>query len=187
MKSYSITTKKGDKGRTGLLDGSRVIKTNIRPEAYGTLDEAAAFIGLARSHTDLDEIADFLLLIQNHIYYINSELACPTESLHLLERTLTSNDLKSVEEKADAFEKKLNLPRKFVLYGETVVSAYLDVSRAVIRRAERRIEELNAQEEIKNSHLRAYINRLSDALFILARYDEWIHKGGYRHPEKDLK
>ena len=185
MKNYSIITKKGDEGKTGLLDNSRVHKYDLRPEAYGTLDEAAAFIGLVRAETDLENIKELLWSIQNHIYVINSELACPPESLHLLKVVLGKEHLNVIEEKSNEIEKQLNLPRKFVLYGQTKISANLDIARAVVRRAERRVIELDTVEPLDNKTIIAYLNRLSDTLYLLARYDEFIHNVPYAHPSID--
>jgi cob(I)alamin adenosyltransferase len=183
MSTFSITTKAGDQGTTGLLDHQRVAKYDLRPEAYGTLDEANAFIGLARVKTDLSIVKEILLNVQNHLYLINSELACPTEHLALLKRRIGAADLQELERYSSKIEQQLALPRKFVLYGATEVSAYLDVARAVLRRAERRVVELNSLEKIENDALLPYLNRLSDSLFLLARYEEFAHNVPYQHPE----
>ncbi len=182
MKHFSITTKTGDRGTTGLLDSSRVLKCDARPEAYGTIDEANAFIGLARAKTDLQKVKGVLLIVQNHLYLINAELASPTEQLKLLKRKVEAKDLHLLENESAEIEKVLDLPRKFVLYGQTEVSAILDVARAVIRRAERRVVELNDQDKIANETILAYLNRLSDTLFLLARYEEFAHNVPYAHP-----
>ncbi len=182
MKRFSITTKTGDHGTTGLLDSSRVLKYDARPEAYGTIDEANAFIGLARAKSDLPAVRKLLLAAQNQLYLINAELACPPEHLALLKRKVEPQDLEVLETESADIEKQLDLPRKFVLYGETETSAILDVARAVIRRAERRVVELNDRERIANENILPYLNRLSDALFLLARYEEFAHNVPYAHP-----
>ncbi len=182
MKKYSITTKKGDNGSTGLLDNSRVQKFDLRPETYGTLDEAAAFLGLARAKTSLDETKDILWKIQNHIYLMNAELACPVDYLHLLKDKLAESHLQELEEFSETIENKLELPRKFVLYGQSETAAYLDIARTVVRRAERRLVELNQKEQLENKTIMAYINRLSDVLFLLARYEEFKNGIPYAHP-----
>jgi cob(I)alamin adenosyltransferase len=181
-KDYSITTKKGDKGETGLLDNTRVDKYDLRPEAYGSLDEASAFLGLVRAHTDNEEIKELMWTIQNHIYLINSELACPPESLFLLKTKINKDHLKTIEIKSSEIEQKLNLPKKFVIYGQTQISSYLDIARAVARRAERRVTELDNIESLDNKIIAAYLNRLSDTLYLLARYDEFSHNIPYAHP-----
>lgn len=185
MKNFSITTKKGDTGSTGLLDSTRVNKYDLRPEAYGSLDEASAFLGLVRAHSDLEEIKELVWTIQNHIYLINSELACPQESLNLLKNKLEKKHVQILESKSNDIEQKLNLLKKFVIYGQTQTSAYLDIARAVIRRAERRVTELYNSEPQDNNIIMAYLNRLSDTLFLLARYDEFSHDIPYAHPSVD--
>lgn len=168
----SVSTKKGDDGSTGLLDNSRIKKYSLRPETYGTLDEASAFLGLARTASALPVVQDFVLMVQNHIYLVNAELACPVEHLHRLHKKLTTAHLDELERRANGIEEGLELPPKFVLYGQSPASAHLDVARAVIRRAERRWVELNEAETIENEAIGAYLNRLSDALYLLARYEE---------------
>jgi ATP:cob(I)alamin adenosyltransferase len=180
-KSFSITTKKGDDGTTSLLDNSRVKKDDLRPEAYGTLDEAAAFLGLARAKTKLEASRAFLLTVQNHLYVINSELACPPERLHLLKQKLSPAHLQKLEELSQTIEAELELPRKFILYGQSEISAILDVARAVVRRAERRVVELQAREPLEDVVIPAYLNRLSDALFLLARYEEFKQHLPFAH------
>ncbi len=175
-------TRKGDDGTTGLLDNSRVSKHDLRPETYGTLDEAAAFIGLARAKSSLQPTQELLLAIQGHIYLMNAELACPVEHLHLLTKKLTEAHLRQLEEPARTMEDELNLPNKFVLYGQSETSAYLDIARAVVRRAERRLTELNRAEKIANLTILPYINRLSDLLFLLARYEEFKNGIKSAHP-----
>lgn len=179
----SVTSKKGDDGTTGLLDNSRVSKSHLRPEAYGALDEAAAFIGLARAKTSVQMSQELLLAIQQHLYLLNAELACPVEHLHLLKMKLTQEHLRRLEEVAAQLEDELNLPAEFVLYGQSETSAFLDIARAVVRRAERRIVELNRAEKLANLSILPYINRLSDLLFLLARYEEFKNGIKYAHPK----
>ena len=179
----SITTKKGDSGKTGLLDNTQVSKYDIRPETYGTLDEAAAFIGLARAKSSLDEIRKALRTVLIHIYLINAELACPAEFLDKLKKKITPAELSKLEEQASLIEAKLDLPAKFVIYGQSETSACLDIARAVVRRAERRLVELNQQHPLQNPTISAYINRLSDALYLFARYEEFANNIPFAHPD----
>ncbi len=182
MSHHSITTKKGDEGKTSLLNSERVSKFNPRPEAYGSLDEANAFLGLAKSMCNSTWTYNILEMVQNHIYVINSELACPPQDTHKLKRLIQKRDLTDLEAIESELEAELELPRAFVLYGQRTLSAYLDVARAVFRRAERRIVELNEIDPLKNSLILAYVNRLSDVLFLLARYDEFSNRVPYSHP-----
>jgi len=182
MAAKSISTKKGDDGSTGLLGRARVAKDHVRPETYGTLDEAAAFLGLARAKTSSTFIKDFILLVQNHLYLINAELACPAEHLPRLQKKLTAAHLHQLEERSTELEAQLDLPPKFVLYGQCETSAVLDIARAVVRRAERRFVALQDAEEIENQTMAAYLNRLSDSLFLLARYAEVKAGVDFIHP-----
>ena len=183
MTKKSISTKKGDDGSTGLLGRARVTKDHLRPETYGTLDEAAAFLGLARARSHIAFIKEFILLVQNHLYLINAELASPPEFLPRLKKKLTATHLQELEERSTKLEAKLDLPPKFVLYGQCETSAVLDIARAVVRRAERAFVALQEAEGIENQPMAAYLNRLSDSLFLLARYAdveagvESIHPG----------
>ncbi len=184
-KKKSITTKKGDKGSTSLLGGKSVSKASTRPEAYGTLDEASAFIGLARAKIADEPIKKNLLRIQNMIFLVNAELACPPDSKARLKKCLDKSLLDEVEEMAARIEKELDLPAKFVIYGECETSALLDVARAVVRRAERALEALDEEEPLNNEFIKAFVNRLSDILYLLARFVETKAGSDFRHPEGD--
>lgn len=164
-----VTTKKGDKGKTGLLDGTRVSKASARPEAYGIMDEAASFLGLARSKVGDHLLEECLLTIQDHIFIVNSELASPPGLEANLKRRIGRKHLLFLERVEKKIESRLKLPRKFVIYGSTEESAILDVARAVIRRAERAVVRLADQDPLPNAYLIKYINRLSDVLYLLAR------------------
>jgi len=183
MNRFSITTRRGDSGRTALLGDDRVAKSDPRPEAYGTLDEAGAVIGVARSQLADARLQQELLQIQNHLYLINAELACPTDKLPLLSKKLQSAHLEWLEQTGKAVEAELELPRKFIVYGESRVSAYLDLARAVVRRAERQVVLLHQAEPVQNPFLLAYLNRLSDYLFLAARWYETKNGIPFRHPE----
>jgi cob(I)alamin adenosyltransferase len=183
MNSFSITTRKGDDGRTGLLGDDRVAKSDQRPEAYGTLDEASAVIGVARSNVTMDRLQHELLQIQNHLYLINAELACPTDKIQLLTKKLQTAHLEWLEQTSKGVEAELELPRKFIVYGESQISAYLDLARAVVRRAERQVVLLHQSAPLQNHLLLPYLNRLSDYLFLAARWYEKQNDIAFRHPE----
>lgn len=185
MKKKSITTKRGDDGSTKLLDNTSISKEDLKPEVYGTIDEASSFIGLARAKIDNKDITKILLSVQNHLYLINSELACPKDKLFLLKKKLSKKQLKEIEDFSSKIEGQLELAQKFIIYGESEHSALLDVARAVIRRAERRLVQLIRSEKINNEFILPYLNRLSDTLFLLARYLEKLHNipQQYVHPE----
>lgn len=183
QRKKSISTGKGDKGKTSFLDGTRAQKGSARPEAYGTLDEASAFIGLARARSRIPAVKDGLLKAQNLIYRVNSELACPSESKHLLKNTISSADVDEISDMAGRIESDLDLPPRFILYGEEETSAVLDVARAIVRRAERAVSRLDEAENLENPSIAAFINRLSDLLFLLARLEEREAGLSSRHPE----
>ncbi len=185
MSPKRISTGNGDDGGTKLLNGGRTSKSDLRIEALGAIDEAHAFIGLARAKCKDGEISKTLLTVQNHLYLINAELAFPGEESNLLKYRLGENDLQKLEEQILTFEDRMALPNKFILYGSHEVSALLDVARAVVRRAERKIVALQQQEPLGSDILLPYLNRLSDALFIMARYEESISQIPWQHPQID--
>ncbi len=169
MSPDSIITQQGDGGVTGLIGRKHVYKSDLRPEAFGNCDEVSALLGLVRSKVHDPEIVQSLLTIQKHIYLINSELACPDDKRQQLSRFLSAAELDWLTSQAQQIAEEIALPAKFILYGETENSAWLDYGRAVVRRAERAVIALHQQEPIANRHILAYLNRLSDYLFLLAR------------------
>lgn len=169
---FSITTKRGDKGLTGLIDSTRVSKADLRPEAYGTLDEASSFIGLAKAMVEIGPLKNDLAKIQDQLSILNSELAAPPGTETRLKRRLGRAQLLFLDKTEERIEAGLNLPRKLVLYGSTEASAVLDIARAVVRRAERAIVRLDEREPLPNPYILKYINRLSDVLFLFARQVE---------------
>jgi cob(I)alamin adenosyltransferase len=183
MNKYSITTQNGDGGTTGLIGDDRVSKSDPRPQAYGALDEASALIGVVRSKTKEQSLIEPLIRIQNHLYLISAELACPEEKRHLLSKFLDQKQVDWLNETSRQTESQLDLPRKFVLYGESELSAYLDLARAVVRRAERNVVELHHLEFVTNPMILVYLNRLSDYIYLLARHQEMKQGIAFRHPD----
>jgi len=183
MSKRSITTGKGDKGETAFLGGQRIHKSELRPQASGALDEASAFIGLARCKASTPVLNDLLIRIQNHIYLINAELALAADKKPFAAKSILSEHLDWLNQAMQELEHGLNLPQKFVLYGETELSALLDIARAVVRRAESLVVALHDQKPLKNDHLLPYLNRLSDFLYLLARHHEANQGIAFRHPE----
>ncbi|MGY5865316.1 MAG: cob(I)yrinic acid a,c-diamide adenosyltransferase [Candidatus Thorarchaeota archaeon] len=172
--SKRIYTRAGDKGKTGLLSGERIDKADSRVEAYGTVDELGATLGVAKVHASA-KIAEYLHDIQQKLFLINSELATNVDSLEeddplrKLAR-VTAADVEHLEKIADALSEELPLLQNFVIPGGTKAAAFLHVSRTVCRRAERRIVQF-ANSQPVNEELIRYINRLSDLLFVIARYE----------------
>ncbi len=167
-----ITTKKGDKGFTSLLGGRRVPKFHLRPEAYGTVDELNSFLGMARAVSKDQRVRETLLTIQNHLFIIGSALALSGRDRTLLKREITQKEVEWLTYLSTDFEASLKPEPKFIIYGETCISSILDVARAVSRRAERRVVEMKSKPMLRNMKILEYLNRLSDVLYLLARYEE---------------
>jgi len=166
-----IYTRGGDKGLTSLGDGKRVKKHDRRVAAYGTVDEANAAIGLVRLHTKRDKKTDAILArIQNDLFDLGADLCTPMSgrkakgALRILD-----GQVERLEREIDGLNALLQPLTSFVLPGGTPVAAFLHQARTVVRRAEREITELMGRESVNPAALR-YANRLSDLLFVLARY-----------------
>jgi cob(I)alamin adenosyltransferase len=163
-----IYTRGGDKGLTSLGDGTRVPKQSLRVEAYGTVDEANAALGLARLHTSGDEDA-MLGRIQNELFDLGADLCTPEDGRRAAGalRVLASQ-VKRLETEIDGMNKELQPLTSFILAGGNAATAYLHLARTVTRRAERLVAALAAEETINPEALK-YLNRLSDHLFVLSR------------------
>ena len=168
-----IYTRTGDDGTTALGSGRRVAKYELRVECYGTLDETNAAIGLARLHTRSDQALDAMLArIQNDLFDLGAELCYPDESKDARGRLSVSDaQVERLESEIDALNRELQPLRSFVLPGGTQAASFLHLARTISRRAERLMVALAARpnEPVGGSALR-YINRLSDFLFVAARY-----------------
>jgi len=168
-----IYTRTGDDGTTALGSGRRVAKYDLRVECYGTLDETNAAIGLARLHTRSDQALDAMLArIQNDLFDLGAELCYPDESKDARGRLSVSDaQVERLEGEIDALNRELQPLRSFVLPGGTQAASFLHLARTISRRAERLMVALAARpnEPVSGSALR-YINRLSDFLFVAARY-----------------
>lgn len=164
-----IYTRGGDKGKTSLGDGSRVSKTAIRVEAYGTVDEANAVIGLARLHAD-DETDRVLARIQNDLFDLGADLATPeAPDPKYPPLRIVAAQVKRLEAEIDRMNAELKPLDSFVLPGGSPLAAFLHQARTVVRRAERCTVAL-AELESVNRHALEYLNRLSDHLFVLSRH-----------------
>jgi cob(I)alamin adenosyltransferase len=169
-----IYTRKGDDGTTGLWYGGRVPKHDGRPEAYGSVDEAASALGLARAVADRDgELYRDILRLQNELFVAGAELATAPEAAERLEdgvSKLTPDMVERLESDIDRYMDRVDLPPKFVIPGGTELSARLDVARTAVRRAERRVAALKDAGELVDDTVVTYLNRLSDALYAMARF-----------------
>lgn len=170
-----IYTKTGDKGDTGLFGGPRVPKYSLRIEAYGTVDELNAFIGLAVVEIKDKEIKILLEKIQNELFIVCSNLATPdldkNDKLNI--PVVDEKFILDIEKSIDYFEEKLEPLKNFILPGGSKGSAFLHVCRTVCRRAERRVVELSSKEKI-NENIIILLNRLSDLFFVLSRYENHL-------------
>ena len=164
-----IYTKTGDKGQTSLYDGTRVDKDSIRVESYGTIDELNSYIGLCMHYINEDE-KKVLFNIQRDLFYIGSELATK-KNTEKLNKVVTDNDIKNLENIIDKYMGEAKGIDSFIIPGTSLASAHLHIARTICRRAERIIISLSKIEEV-NPMLIKYINRLSDALYAIARYSE---------------
>lgn len=163
---------KGDGGETSLLGGQRVPKYDMRPDTYGTLDEASSALGVARGMTKNQKIKDIILEVQKDLLIMGAELSTLPENIQMLLRRIAEEDVHRLEEMIDMLQKDVHLKNEFIYPGETPVSAQIDVGRTIIRRAERKAARLKANGLIQNVEMNRYLNRLADMLFVLARYEE---------------
>lgn len=172
VKLNRIYTKTGDDGTTGLVRGPRRPKFDLRVEAYGTVDEANAFVGHARLNTGSMPKIDMLLSrIQNDLFDVGSDLATPGEDDPAKPASLRVTAVQTVwlEKQIDHFNEGLAPLKSFVLPGGTPLASALHLARTVTRRAERIVVELAGIEPDVNAEAIRYLNRLSDLLFVLAR------------------
>jgi len=167
--------KKGDRGDTSLLFGRRVSKSDLHCEAYGTIDEAVSSLGIARNLVTKDRVKEIILGVQKELFDISAELATKPEDCDRLAssfKPITDEMAGGLEEIIDELETKIEMPKSFIIPGSNLGSAWLDLSRTIVRRAERKVVTLKAEGEIKNDAILQYLNRLADLLFTLARYEE---------------
>jgi cob(I)alamin adenosyltransferase len=181
-----IYTKKGDTGTTGLLfGGDRVSKASLRTDAYGSTDEAVSALGLARAAigaaTDRTEarLDELILRLQRELFVVGAELATHADRRGRLTpgtSLVTADMVVALEHEIDALEADHPMPAEFVLPGETMTGAALDLARTTVRRAERRAVALAEAGELERSQVVPYLNRLADLLFVMARAAD----GGFR-------
>ncbi len=159
-------TTKGDDGYTGLLGEGRVAKEEARIEALGTIDEANAALGMARSMCKARQTGKLLMAVQRDLYHLMAEVSSTPENAKKF-RKIDAGRLAWLEEQTDSLSAQVELPREFILPGDTLGGAALDLARTVVRRAERRVAGLLHSREIENPILLRYLNRLSSLCFVL--------------------
>jgi len=165
--AFKIYTKTGDKGETGLFGGRRLPKNHLRIEAYGTVDELNAFIGLVGDHITDDDLEAELKSIQDLLFVIGSNLASDPDK-EMAVPDLKAEDIEFLEAAIDRMEQSLPALKHFILPGGHVAVSHTHVARCVCRRAERLVVALASEELVLDIIIR-YLNRLSDYLFIVAR------------------
>ena len=158
-----IYTRTGDKGKTGLSDGSRVSKTHPRIEAIGTIDELNSCIGVVNAHSLPSTLNDCLLDIQHDLFDLGGELSLPDSDI------IGTAQVERLEQHLDAINSQLPYLKEFILPGGNVAAGMCHLARGICRRAERSVWTLNETEPV-NPNTLAYLNRLSDLLFVFARH-----------------
>lgn len=167
--AFKVYTKTGDKGTTALWGGKRLSKGHLKIESYGTVDELNAYIGLVRDSIDIAESKEWLIEIQNKLFNMGSFLASAPgkEPTHI---TLDEADITFLEQRIDKMEESLPPLKNFILPGGSIAVSHIHVARCICRRAERRVVSLLETETVGNDYVLAYLNRLSDFLFVLGRF-----------------
>ncbi len=181
MRVLKVYTKTGDKGTTGLADGTRIQKDDLRIECYGTIDELNSILGICRQN--LEEMPkkekhlldSWIYAIQNDLFNIGSDLATPLASRWENMIILSEQDTIQLEKMIDYCQNMLEPLNEFVLPGGTKLNSYLHLARTICRRAERLIVSLSFEKEI-NPNILPYINRLSDLFFVLSRWTQKLAK-----------
>jgi cob(I)alamin adenosyltransferase len=186
-RASAIATGRGDDGTTGLLyGGDRIPKDDLRTEAYGTLDEAVAALGLARAELELkreldvlppalDQVATIILRIQRELFVAGAELAANPAAWDRLRDDTTrvsAGMVAGIDALLEDYEARIAFPNEFIVPGETRTSAALELARTILRRAERRAVTLERADLVPGAHLLPYLNRLADLLWVLARAAE---------------
>lgn len=170
-----IYTKKGDQGTTGLLYGGRVPKDDVRTDVYGTLDEVVSALGVARAGGLVGRVEDIVIRLQREMFVVGAQLATAEDNRQKLKEgvsRVTPEMTVQAEVDIDALIAEHPLPDEFILPGESPGSAGLDLARSIARRAERLAVRMDRAEMVGDPEVLRYLNRISDLLFVLARYHE---------------
>lgn len=173
-----VTTGGGDTGYTSLLGDARVPKYDPRPDTFGTVDEATSALGLGRALTHDEQARTVILAMQRDLYVLMAELATPPEHLDAVGMRITPEHVARLEAVENELKAEVEIPNKFIIPGDSPDGAALDLARTIIRRAERMTAKLLHEGVIANGETVRYLNRLSDVVFILARYLEAKQGGG---------
>lgn len=180
--SMAITTKVGDKGKTNILFGHQVDKTDPILDVTGTVDELNAAIGVARAHVIAPNLKAELLSLQHSLFVIGAEVATRAQDAHKLKRAINLEQLNHIEEEIGLLEKFNDIDNWFIP-GESPSSAHLELARTIARRLERHLLKIRHY----NGHTRIYVNRLSDYLWLLAQKEEYYLRGLERKSTEEAR
>lgn len=171
LMAIKIYTKTGDAGKTSLIGGTKVPKSHIRIESYGTIDELNSFIGMVRDQLMVDQLKNVLKEIQDRLFTIGSSLACDPDKEPLMKiPDLKEDDIVYLEREIDRMNEELPAMKNFILPGGHLAVSTTHVARCVCRRAERLCVAIQENGDFVDPVVLKYLNRLSDYLFVLARY-----------------
>ena len=163
-------TRRGDDGTTGLLGEGRVEKYDLRMDVLGSIDETTAALGLARAQSEVVVVKEITLQIQRDLYLLMAETAATPENAERF-HSIDAQKVSWLESKTDELNSQVKIPREFIVPGDTVAGAVLDLVRTIARRAERFMAALLARGDVKNMDLLRYLNRLSSLIFVLEIYE----------------
>lgn len=172
MSKSRLFTGKGDAGTTGLLGPDRVPKFDLRPEAYGAVDEAQAALGLVRASGCAPRTGEWLLAVQRDLHDLMAELAAAGEPQSPFAGVITAEHVAKLERWIAELEAGIEIPKAFVVPGDSLPGATLHLARTVVRRAERGVARVAGAGLLRNEHVGAYMNRLSSLLFALALWQD---------------
>ncbi len=168
-----VTTRTGDSGETGLIGRLRVPKWDPRPDTFGTVDEATSALGLARALSTSAPVKEIILRLQRELYVLMAELATsPEEQGKHAGMIVSAAHVAGLEALTEELQRSVTIGNAFIVPGETAAGSALDLARTIIRRAERLAARLAHEGVITNAEVLRYLNRMSDVLFVLARYEE---------------
>jgi cob(I)alamin adenosyltransferase len=159
-------TRKGDDGTTGLLGEGRVPKDHRRLDAVGTIDEASAALGVARASSKYPQTKEILLRVQRDLYGLMAEVAATPVNATCF-RSITTDRVTWLEAQIEQISRIVEIPKEFIIPGDTPAGAALDLARTIVRRAEREVTHLSHNGELENDRLLSYLNRLSSLCFVL--------------------
>ncbi len=175
MKKVRVYTRTGDRGDTGLLYGGRVPKSDPRVEAYGTIDESVSALGLGRALSRRRKVREIVHALQRELFTVGGEMATADEEYDKFVQHfggVTAAMVERLEATIAELEREVEMPRVFIMPGDTPASGALDLARAIIRRAERRAMSLQQAGLTRNPEIVRYLNRLSSLVYLLARYED---------------